>query len=98
MSNDETNSSVESGRVDEEVTESESPPKRSLLSKLRIGAMLLAGALLLVVAARNWEPVTIDLVGQKIEVALSVLVILTFLCGTVIGLLLAFFRPWRKQG
>lgn len=60
--------------------------------------MLLAGALLLVVAARNWEPVTIDLVGQKIEVALSVLVILTFLCGTVIGLLLAFFRPWRKQG
>lgn len=98
MSNDETNSSVESERVDEEVTESESPPKRSLLSKLRIGAMLLAGALLLVVAARNWEPVTIDLVGQKIKVALSVLVILTFLCGTVIGLLLAFFRPWRKQG
>ena len=98
MSNDETNSSVESERVDEEVTESESPPKRSLHSKLRIGAMLLAGALLLVVAARNWEPVTIDLVGQKIEVALSVLVILTFLCGTVIGLLLAFFRPWRKQG
>ena len=98
MSNDETNSSVESESVDEEVTESESPPKRSLLSKLRIGAMLLAGALLLVVAARNWEPVTIDLVGQKIEVALSVLVILTFLCGTVIGLLLAFFRPWRKQG
>ena len=98
MSNDETNSSVESERVDEEVTESESPQKRSLLSKLRIGAMLLAGALLLVVAARNWEPVTIDLVGQKIEVALSVLVILTFLCGTVIGLLLAFFRPWRKQG
>ena len=98
MSNDETNSSVESERVDEEVTESESPPKRSLLSKLRIGAMLLAGALLLVVAARNWEPVTIDLVGQKIEVALSVLVILTFLCGTVIGLLLAFFLPWRKQG
>ena len=98
MSNDETNSSVESERVDEEVTESESPPKRSLLSKLRIWAMLLAGALLLVVAARNWEPVTIDLVGQKIEVALSVLVILTFLCGTVIGLLLAFFRPWRKQG
>ena len=96
MSNDETNSSVESERVDEEVTESESPQKRSLLSKLRIGAMLLAGALLLVVAARNWEPVTIDLVGQKIEVALSVLVILTFLCGTVIGLLLAFFRPWRK--
>ena len=48
MSNDETNSSVESERVDEEVTESESPPKRSLLSKLRIGAMLLAGALLLV--------------------------------------------------
>ena len=98
MSNDETNSSVESERVDEEVTESESPQKRSLLSTLRIGAMLLAGALLLVVAARNWEPVTIDLVGQKIEVALSVLVILTFLCGTVIGLLLAFFRPWRKQG
>ena len=64
---------------------------------MRIGALLLAAAMILIITARNWEPVSIDVMGLKVEVALSVLVILTFLCGTVTGLLLAYFRPWRKQ-
>ena len=98
MSNDETSSSVDSESAAETVSETGPARKHSLISKIRIGALLLAAAMILIITARNWEPITIDLMGQKIEIALSVLVILTFLSGTVAGLLLAYFRPWRKQG
>ena len=97
MSTDQPASSGDSEKGEEYDRSSKPTRKRSLLSQLRVGILLLAAAVVLIVAARNWEPVSVDLVGQKIEVALSVLVILTFLCGTVIGLLIAYFRPWRKQ-
>ena len=97
MSNDETSSSVDSESLAETVSEPGPPRKRSLISRMRSGALLRAAAMILIITARNWEPVSIDVMGQKVEVALSVLVILTFLCGTVTGLLLAYFRPWRKQ-
>ncbi len=71
--------------------------KRSLLTKLRIGLLLVAAAVLLIVATLNWNPITIDLMGRDIEVALSLLVILTFVCGTIFGILLVNFRPWRKH-
>ena len=97
MSNDETSSSVDSESLAETASEPGPLRKRSLISRMRIGGLLLAAAMILIITARNWEPVSIDVMGQKVEVALSVLVILTFLCGTVTGLLLAYFRPWRKQ-
>lgn len=71
--------------------------KPSLLTKLRIGLLLVAAAVLLIVATLNWNPITIDLMGRDIEVALSLLVILTFVCGTIFGILLVNFRPWRKH-
>ena len=71
--------------------------KTSLLAKLRIGLLLVAAAVLLIVATLNWNPITIDLMGRDIEVPLSLLVILTFVCGTIFGILLVNFRPWRKH-
>ena len=71
--------------------------KRSLLSKLRLGALFLLAAAIIVVVARNWYPIRVDLMGRTMEIPLSVLVILTFFAGTTAGLLLAYFRPWRKS-
>ncbi len=75
-------------------------PKRrkgSLFLRIRILILLLIGAAILVVATANRQPVTIDLIVKKIEFSLSVTLILTFFCGTIAGLLLAYFRPWRKR-
>ncbi len=71
--------------------------KLSLLAKLRIGALIAAAIAVIVVVARNWEPIAIDLMGKKIDVPLSVLVILTFFFGILIGVLLAYIRPWRNK-
>ena len=71
--------------------------KRSLLSKLRLGTLFLLAAAIIVVVARNWYPTTVDLMGRKMDIPLSVLVILTFFAGTTVGLLLAYFRPWRRS-
>ena len=71
--------------------------KTSLLAKLRIGALLVTAAVILIIATLNWKPVPIDLMGQEVNVSLSLLVILTFFCGIIIGFLLARFRPWRKH-
>ena len=79
------------------ITDSASEGKTSVLGKLRIGALLVTAAVILIVATLNWKPVPIDLMGQEISVSLSLLVILTFFCGSIIGFLLARFRPWRKH-
>ncbi|MFM1559356.1 MAG: LapA family protein [Roseibacillus sp.] len=71
--------------------------KSSLLAKLRIAGLVIAAALVLIVVARNWEPVTIDLFGKKVDLPQSMLVVLTFLFGVAVGLLLGFIRPWRKK-
>lgn len=71
--------------------------KLSLFAKLRIGVLIIAAIAVIVVVARNWEPITIDLIGKKIDVPLSVLVILTFFFGTLFGVLLAYIRPWRNK-
>ena len=71
--------------------------KTSLLAKLRIGALLAVAAVVLIVVTLNWKSVPINLMGQETNVPLSLLVILTFFCGIIIGFLLARFRPWRKH-
>ncbi|MFP6857903.1 MAG: LapA family protein [Roseibacillus sp.] len=71
--------------------------KSSLLAKLRIAGLVIAAALVLIVVALNWEPVTIDLFGKKVDLPQSMLVVLTFLFGVAVGLLLGFIRPWRKK-
>jgi uncharacterized integral membrane protein len=71
--------------------------KSSLLAKLRIAGLIIAAALVLIVVALNWEPVTIDLFGKKVDLPQSMLVVLTFLFGVAVGLLLGFIRPWRKK-
>lgn len=71
--------------------------KSSLLAKLRIAGLVIAAALVLIVVARNWEPVTIDLFRKKVDLPKSMLVVLTFLFGVAVGLLLGFIRPWRKK-
>lgn len=71
--------------------------KSSLLAKLRIAGLVIAAALVLIVISRNWEPVTIDLFGKKVDLPQSMLVVLTFLFGVAVGLLLGFIRPWRKK-
>ncbi|HAT19774.1 MAG TPA: hypothetical protein DCS85_06420 [Verrucomicrobiales bacterium] len=71
--------------------------KTSLLAKLRIGALLVTAAVVLIIATLNWEPVPINLMGQEINVSLSLLVIVTFFCGIIIGFLLSRFRPWRRH-
>ena len=71
--------------------------KSSLLAKVRIAGLVIAAALVLIVVARNWEPVTIDLFGKKVDLPQSMLVVLTFLFGVAVGLLLGFIRPWRKK-
>ena len=71
--------------------------KISLLAKLRIGALLVTAAVVLIIATLNWEPVPINLMGQEINVSLSLLVIVTFFCGIIIDFLLSRFRPWRRH-
>ena len=71
--------------------------KLSFLAKARIGGLVLLAAVILIIVARNWDPISIDIVGKKISVPLSVLVILTFLIGNLVGFLLAYLRPWRKH-
>ena len=71
--------------------------RSSLLAKLRIAGLVIAAALVLIVISRNWEPVTIDLFGKKVDLPQSMLVVLTFLFGVAVGLLLGFIRPWRKK-
>jgi uncharacterized integral membrane protein len=71
--------------------------KISLLAKLRIGLLLVAAVVVIIVATLNWTPITIDLMGRDIEIALSLLVILTFVCGTIFGVLLINLRPRRKH-
>ena len=63
MSNNEASSSVDSESAAGTVSETGPTRKRSLLSKMRIGALLLAAAMILIITARNWEPITIDLMG-----------------------------------
>ena len=77
----------------------EAAPESTTLfrSKLRIAGLVIAAALVLIVVARNWEPVTIDLFGKKVDLPQSMLVVLTFLFGVAVGLLLGFIRPWRKK-
>ena len=69
----------------------------SLLSRVRILILLIIGAAFLVVATANRQSVIIDLIVKKIEASLSLTLILTFFCGTIAGLFLAYFRPWRKR-
>lgn len=71
--------------------------KSSLLSRVRILILLIIGAAFLVVATANRQSVIIDLIVKKIEASLSLTLILTFFCGTIAGLFLAYFRPWRKR-
>tara|TARA_B100000900_G_scaffold411703_2_gene431944 strand:- start:285 stop:629 length:345 start_codon:yes stop_codon:yes gene_type:complete len=75
------------------------PDKRkgSLLLRVRIVILLLMGAAFLVVATANRQSITIDLIAKKIEFSLSLTLILTFFGGTIAGLFLAYFRPWRKR-
>ena len=93
--------SLKSAIAEEEAIDGEElDPKRrkgSLFPRIRILILLLIGAAILVVATANRQPVTIDLIAKKIEFSLSVTLILTFFCGTIAGLLLAYFRPWRKR-
>lgn len=79
--------------------ESEAAHRResSLLSKIRIFTLLIIGAAFLVIATANRQSITIDLIAKKIEASLSLTLILTFFCGTIAGLFLAYFRPWRKR-
>jgi len=94
--NDETGLPL-GGDSDTDATDARAGKTRSLFGKVRVGAVILLAVVIIVVVARNWEPITVDVMGRKIDVPLSVLVILTFLFGALVGFLLAFFRPWRKS-
>lgn len=101
VSEENAEDSLKTAIAEEETTHSEEPEpfkrKGSLFPRIRILILLLIGAAFLVVATANRQPVTIDLIAKKIEFSLSVTLILTFFCGTIAGLLLAYFRPWRKR-
>ena len=101
VSEENAEDSLKTAIAEEETTHSEEPDlfkrKGSLFPRIRILILLLIGAAFLVVATANRQPVTIDLIAKKIEFSLSVTLILTFFCGTIAGLLLAYFRPWRKR-
>ena len=96
MSSDHESSPLASEDTSVEVLESPPGRMRCILGKLRLATVGLLAISIIVVVARNWEPIPVDAMGRKIEIPLSVLVILTFLLGALVGFLLAFFRPWRR--
>ncbi len=80
-----------------DVTAKKAPAKGSLFAKLRIAGIVIAAILVMIVASRNWETVTIDLFGIKATMPQAIMMILTFLFGLGLGVLFAFLRPWRKK-
>ena len=83
--------------IDERSGSDLAPKKLSLLAKLRIAGLVIAGVLIVIVVARNWQAVTIDILGIKATMPQAIMVMLTFLFGLAVGVLLAFLRPWRKR-
>jgi uncharacterized integral membrane protein len=71
--------------------------KMSLLPKLRIAALAVAGILLVFVVSKNWKPTEVDLILLQSEMPVAILIILTFLFGIGVGVLLAFLRPWKRK-
>lgn len=69
----------------------------SVVSKIRIVALVLAAILIVIVVSKNWEKVSIDLLVMESTLPMAVLLILTFLFGISVGVLLAFLRPWKGK-
>jgi hypothetical protein len=74
-----------------------SKPGISLLGKLRIAALVVAGIVIIFVVSKNWEDANVDLILIESKMPIAVLIILTFLFGIGVGVLLAYLRPWRKK-
>lgn len=83
--------------MSEDASASPKKKKTPLLAKLRIAGLVLAGILVVILVAKNWEEAQIDLIVIESNMPIAVLIILTFLFGTGTGVLLAFLRPWKKN-
>ena len=75
-----------------------SEPKSGLLGKLRVAALIVVGVIVIVLLTKNWKTAPVDVIVFKGDMKVAILILVTFLIGTVFGLLLAFLRPWRKKG
>lgn len=78
-------------------TPKEPKTKGALLAKVRLGAIIVVAILFTVVLSRNWETVELDFLGKKIGFPTAILVFLCFFAGVGVGLLLGFFRPWKRD-
>lgn len=71
--------------------------KGTLLAKIRLGAIIVVAILVTVVLSRNWKTVELDFLGKKLGFPTAILVFLCFFSGLGVGLLLGYFRPWKRS-
>ncbi len=72
-------------------------PTKPLLPKIKLAAAVLMAAVIVTVILQNREPVETKFLFATFTMPGAALLLLTFLFGCALGVLVAWFRPWRKQ-